>query len=72
MEKKLLSTPSEKLAADAADEVTCQNHMNAYTACLQKHSLTNNYKECVKHMAQFRYCLIMAANVQMEAHKKPE
>lgn len=50
MDKKLLSTPSEKLAADAADELTCQNHMNTYTTCLQKHSISNNYKECVKYM----------------------
>ncbi|CAD8140706.1 unnamed protein product [Paramecium pentaurelia] len=72
MDKKLLSTPSEKLAADAADEMTCQNHMNTYTTCLQKHSLTNNYKECVKYMDQFRFCLLMAAKVQMESQKKLE
>jgi hypothetical protein len=37
MDKKLLYTPSEKLAADAVDELTCQNHMISYTNCIQKH-----------------------------------
>lgn len=37
MDKKLLFTPSEKLAADAVDEITCQKYMNEYTDCIIKH-----------------------------------
>lgn len=56
--KEILKKSTEELVDEAIKDINCHKHLDDYKDCLDKHDRNRNFKDCVKFMNYFKYCLL--------------
>lgn len=58
MSKKLTKESSEQLSEGFVNELSCNNYMLDYQKCIVKNRKKQDFRECVKDMDKFRFCMV--------------
>eukprot|EP01016_Furgasonia_blochmanni_P056246 TRINITY_DN9553_c0_g1_i1.p1 TRINITY_DN9553_c0_g1~~TRINITY_DN9553_c0_g1_i1.p1 ORF type:complete len:138 (+),score=17.20 TRINITY_DN9553_c0_g1_i1:89-502(+) len=58
---------SKELAQGVVDDLSCENFFHEYKTCIIEKKAS--YKECLKIMDQFRFCLIRREELQAKDNK---